>query len=434
MKQQGLQAFLQQTIHVWKLAPLLSLVNSVALTLPLTPTSACRGGVAFISAFGAFGFWLMSCRVFSSTFSRLLLLALCLTNPFSFFAERTNLMEPVLVAMALLFIALIFIHTTHPKRVTRLLVVIFLLLMLLAKQNGFLFLPIPFLLLWPHRKKLPHFFTTALWVIPLGFAEFLLLTRLTPLWHTVQIHANFDLTSAHAWLQFKQNTWLLANWLRQYWGTLGMISLFSGMILGLIRKQWSIFLVVVLLVVPTILFGITIFPRYLLLVIPFFVLFLGNLTRHALGQLILILLLFVFVFKDYTIIVHPAQAKIALEDHYQFFVDWGSGIGAEAAIKFLRFHQLSRELLLLVPHDLIGSWVILQQTYAPDTRVHTYFYTGSDDINLQLGEIDLSRPVWLLTSSHHLDATAAIRSQYRPLPLFVSNGEASNSVRIEQLR
>jgi hypothetical protein len=384
-------------LNVWKDAPLLPVLNAAALKLfpGLPPLWVCRAAVTTVSSIGALiifglgGWW--------ATLFYLL-------NPFSFFLDRTILMEPVLNTMMLVYIWLSLKAIASRKFAPSLLAGAAAIVMLMAKQTGILALPIPAILAWANKQKLVGIKNWVITIIIASLLTVLAALQLTKLADTAAMHTTTVLSLSH----IKTNLWLIGNWLIQYW-TWWVIPV---IILGW-RWKWA--LTVAYFILTFTLFGWTLFPRYLLIIVPF--VSLSIVPKNMLSKGLLILLLAIFVRRDITILLVPDKAVIAKETRYQFFEDWGSGSGTKIALEWLQAQKFSPQTILLVPQDIQGLWVMSQKSFTPDLNLDTYFYT-----NDQL----ISQSALLVATSHQLIPAGTVR-------LMTTNADNRNSVTIYQL-
>ena len=386
-------------VNFWKDAPLLPLLNAVALKLfPLAPPLwTCRAAVTAISGMGAI--ILFSLGGWWAFFFYLL-------NPFSFFLDRTILMEPVLNATILAFMAATLAAMKRSTKLSLTLAAFSTGLVLTAKQTGILVLPIPLVWALLERHKFPHLkrVSAIIAITAAGLIGLALTT--TQLWDTAAMHT----TTVLSLPRLKTNLWLIGSWLIQYWTWWVTPVIILGW-------RWKWILTVAYFILTFVLFGWTLFPRYLLIVVPFVALLAGHASRNALGKALLIILLVIFVKRDLTILFQPDKAHLAKETRYQFFEDWGSGLGTKAALEWLKNQKFAPQTVLLIPQDIQGLWVMSQLSFTPDLNLDTYFYTNDQLIN-QSG--------LLVATSHQSIPTGTVR-------LMTTNADNRNSVTIYQL-
>jgi len=130
--QQGWGVFWRETIFMWKDAPLLPVLNGLALFIPgLSPIFACRGTVVVMAAIGALFLWGITRNWW--------VLIFYLLNPFNFFIDRTSLMESVFVTMVLFYLWTVL-------RGKKFLSIAAVGLLFAAKQSALIALPFPWLL------------------------------------------------------------------------------------------------------------------------------------------------------------------------------------------------------------------------------------------------------------------------------------------------
>ncbi len=422
-------------VNSWKLAPFLPFLNNWGLKIfsTLPPIFVCRGIVILISGLGAWWLWLVSRYVTQDFRIQIGAVLFYLINPLSFFMDRTNLMEPVFNAVALFYIYLI-CRTLHRFSVKNLWLIFgALLLVLLTKQSAILVLPMPFILTW--SKDIKHaWIKLALFTLVFGLTSVLLLKFFTPIWQTAAIHMATNLEITNLWLRLKTNLWLIINWLIAYFTWLIIpLSILGGW--ELIRQRKIGWLLAPIMIITAFsLFGWTLFPRYLLIIVPFLAVIIGWALYRKLGIVLGIILLIVFLSRDTDILFRPIVAKIAQEDHFQFFTDWTSGAGIKLALKYLTTEYANQPISLLLPQDLTGTWVISKLSFIPRQIWEEQFYASQEQV-MKLTKEALGKkiPVILVTTTHHQSLTEMFREFYKTQLIFTSNGLESNSVILERI-
>ncbi len=399
-------------VNFWKDAPLLPVLNAAALKLfpHLPPLWTCRAVVTVTAGLGAVilfslgGWW-------AGLFY--------LLNPFSFFLDRTILMEPVLNTAMLAFIAA---ALAAMKRGTKLLLILAAFstgLLLAAKQTGVLVLPIPLVWALLKRRQFPYLKPVNAVIVITAMGMIGLALTTTKLWDTAAMHA----TTAISLVRIKVNLWLMANWLVQYWSWW----IIPMIILG---WRWKWVVIITYFIATFALLGWTLFPRYLLIVVPFVALLAGQAAKNLVGKTLLIILLMIFVRRDITILLQPDRAQLARETRYQFFEDWGSGLGTKNAITWLEQQTLSPDTLLLVPQDIQGLWIMSQLSFAPQINLATNFYTNDNSLLNQI-ETYQNRPILLIATAHHSQLVNLVKQKYVSNRLLTTNGDNRNSVTID---
>jgi len=387
--QQGWGVFWRETIFVWKDAPLLPILNGWALLIPgLSPIFACRGTVVVMAAIGALFLWGITRNWW--------VLIFYLLNPFNFFIDRTSLMESVFVTMVLFYLWTVL-------RGKKFLSIAAVGLLFAAKQSALIALPFPWLLEGKLKKN-------TLITMGLGVFFAVLLKLTTPLWDTAQMHVSVVVDIS----RIKQNLWLMENWIIQYLEWPGMLVVVLGGVMAVHKRRFGVISILVLIGGVYGFTGFRLFPRYLLVMMPFMAMLVGEVAKYKWGKISIALVLLIFIHKDWMILTAPKGAAIAKEDHYQFWEDWSSGLGTKAAVDYLRGENYSGSLW--VPQDLKGMWIITQLSYAPGRRWDEHFYTLAEEIG---------KSGWIINTSHHQIKRGEL--------VFVSNGEARNSVRIEKI-
>lgn len=401
-------------LNTWKDAPLLPVINAVALKLfpSFAPLWTCRAVVTIISGLGATGvFWLGGWWA----------AGFYLFNPFSFFLDRTILMEPVLNTTLLLFLAISLWAMKRGTKISLASTAITTILMLIAKQTGVLVLPLPLVWALFQRHKFPYLKQASAVIVITAAGMIGLALTTTKLWDTAAMHT----TTAISLVRIKANLWLMANWLIQYWSWW----IIPVIILGW-RWKWVLTAAYLILVFATV--GWTLFPRYLLIVVPFVALLAGQAAKNPVGKALLITLLVIFVRRDMTILFEPERAHLAQETSYQFFQDWGSGLGTKTALDWLKDQQFNSQTVLLVPQDIQGLWVMSQLSFAPQLNLSTKFYTTDASLLNQI-EAYRNRPILLIATAHHGQLVNLIKQKYVTNRLLATNGDNRNSVTIDAI-
>lgn len=401
-------------VNFWKDAPLLPVLNAAALKLfPFVPPLwICRAAVTITAGLGTVilfslgGWWATLFYIF---------------NPFSFFLDRTILMEPVLNTTLLLFLTISLWAMKRGTKISLASTAITTILMLVAKQTGILVLPLPLVWALLERRQFPYLKQVSAVIVITAMGMIGLALTTTKLWDTAAMHA----TTAISIARIKVNLWLMANWLIQYWSWWVVPVIILGW-----RWRWLLTLAYFILVFAAV--GWTLFPRYLLIVVPFVALLAGQAAKNSVGKTLLITLLVIFVNRDITILFEPERARLARETHYQFFEDWGSGSSTKVALEWLNDQKLNPKTVLLVPQDIQGLWTMSQLSFAPEVNLATKFYTN--DKNL-IGQIQPSRdrPVFLVATAHHRQLLNLVNQIYTTERLLATHGDNRDSVTIDKI-
>ena len=199
------------------------------------------------------------------------------------------------------------------------------------------------------------------------------------------------------------------------------------------RKRWDLAIIPVMLVGGFAVLGWTLFPRYLLIVVPFAALVAGQAARSLGGKVLLVILLVIFIKRDIIILLQPDKAQLARETQYQFWEDWGSGRGTKAALEWLKKQELQPETVLLVPQDILGLWLMSQLSFAPEFNTATKFYTNGHNLIDQI-EANRNKPILLVATAHHSQLVNQVKQIYSWQRLLATNGDNRNSVTIEALK
>ncbi len=401
-------------LNIWKDAPLLPVINAVALRLFPSPAPlwTCRAAVTIAAGLGAvtlFGIGGWGAMLFY------------LLNPFNFFLDRTVLMEPVLNTAMLGFLSMSLLAMRRGTRKLMILTGLTTALVLTAKQTGILVLPIPFIIALLRRKRFPYFKQVLVTTVVVASGLIWLALRTTRLWDTAAMHT----TTTVSILRIKNNLGLMGKWLIQYWSWW----VIPVVILGW-RSRWALMATYFVLVFATL--GWSLFPRYLLIVVPFVALIAGQAAKNLAGKIMFTILLVIFVRRDVTILLQPDKARLALETRYQFFEDWGSGLGTKVAVEWLRGQELSGSTVLLVPQDIQGLWVMSQLSFAPQINLATNFYTNDKSLIDQIEAYD-NKPILLVATAHHWQLVNLVKQKYTLQRLLATHGDNRNSVTIDKI-
>ena len=401
-------------LNFWKDAPLLPLLNAAALKLSpfVPPLWICRAAVTITAGLGSIilfslgGWW-------AGLFY--------LLNPFNFFLDRTILMEPVLNTVMLAFIA---VALAAMKRGTKLLLILSAFstgLLLAAKQTGMLVLPIPLVWALLKRRQFPYLKQVSAVIVITAMGMIGLALTTTKLWDTAAMHT----TTVLSLPRLKTNLWLIGNWLIQYWTWWVTPMIILGW-------RWKWILTVAYFILTFALFGWTLFPRYLLIVVPFVALLAGQAAKNPVGKTLLIILLVIFVNRDITILFEPERARLARETRYQFFEDWGSGRGTKFALEWLDVQQLAPQTILLVPQDIQGLWIISQLSFTPEINLVTNFYTNDYNLIAQI-EANRDKIIFLVATTQQNQWIKLAKDRYELTRLLATHGDNRYSITIDRI-
>lgn len=172
----------------------------------------------------------------------------------------------------------------------------------------------------------------------------------------------------------KLNLWRLKLWLTAYCGIATLITLVSGGLLVFIKKnRRGIFLLSwfsTVLLLEIIIGGKIFYPRHTTLAALPIILFITLLLTRIKPRFFMLLLFMVisvyFVRLDSLLLTQPTHAHIALEDRFQFFEDWVSGIGLPQVQQELIQLSLTQPIVVFVERDNFVRYALTEVYPVPN--------------------------------------------------------------------
>lgn len=323
--------------------------------------------------------------------------------PFSFFYDRTLMFESSLGAFMTLSIGL---------------PIVGLPLAILTKQIGWLVLPISLFL---HRNNKKLVAVSLLFAIIIPFAVWFIALGS---WDDV-FKINFTQTGAGLGtnVNFKGNLLRAKLWLVSYITWPILILAFTGLIKEFIfsfKKRvlspvfiiglWSIFVLIFEAKVAVIFYPRYLYPMIIGIVLTAtsaswwlykFASVFNNLAyRLVLAIAIFILMLYPSIKFDYTLINSARSAPLALEDRFQFFEDWTSGIGSIQIEKEVDSFINNRENMLHVYVEGENSYFVTlkRDDYNYNVRVADWLNDPLDKIPQSV--LEEKAEVWFVRNRH----------------------------------
>ncbi|MBI2009907.1 MAG: phospholipid carrier-dependent glycosyltransferase [Candidatus Chisholmbacteria bacterium] len=409
-----------------KIAPVLPFLQSIAwLVLPqLRPVFLCRGVSVILSAATSFLVFWLTLKLSRRPLVGWAAMLFYLLNPFSFFTDRTSLLEPALNFFVLVVTSLVWLAVTRKQLKLLLFGVIFLLVAVLTKLTALLIIPGLMGIVWfsPLRLKQRWLVLGGLFLASLGLWW---LVNFIGQWAVFGYHAHTGFELSGMMRRSASNLYLTRSWYEQYL-TAGF---FIVTLLGAWRlfkeRQYGWLIFPIPMVVTYILLADSYFPRFLLLTLPFLAVMVGYAVRTRVGQVILAIMLVIWMANDWQMIVRPAQARMAREDHWQFFEDWTSGVGTKAASEWLT--QKGPVGIVVLPEDLLYRMEI----HSLENKIKQNFsflpIRDEDDLKKKMKAGALDDAI-LLTTTHHGWLQATFGSQYSLQPVYASHGDTARSV------
>lgn len=319
---------------------------------------SARSMMVFTNLLSATVVFLIAKKLFPKYSQALLVSIIYLLLPVNFLNSRLVLLEPItnLFMLLLTYSALNFSKLLSQKaRIIRKQVLInsfmfflFLILSFLAKPISLIILPailvIPLLnLSYPTDKSLylKHIYIYFLTLL-LIFISLVILPVLLVYLDNFSIYLLNPQTSSFL-TQIKTNFYKALVWSKVYFNPFIILYCFFAGLYFLYKKKltviWLAFWVGSILIIEIVI-GKNFFPRHLYylsapvsLLIAYLTYLLAKLSNKFFKIVLIIFLvvnLIFYSFVDYQIIVDPKNAPLALEDKFQLYQDWTSGLGLEA--------------------------------------------------------------------------------------------------------
>src|SRR3989338_1035036 len=109
----------------------------------------------------------------------------------------------------------------------------------------------------------------------LGVFFAVLLKLTTHLWDTAQMHVSVVVDIS----RIKQNLWLMENWIIQYLEWPGMLVVMLGGVMAIYKRRFGVISILVLIGGVYGFTGFRLFPRYLLVMMPFMAMLVGEVAK-----------------------------------------------------------------------------------------------------------------------------------------------------------
>lgn len=417
---------LDYAVNHWKDAPGLLLADALSLRLLpfLSPILACRLVPVFFSMLSAFVLYAIVQLLIPDKRVHLLTILFYLFNPFNFFFDRTNLMDVPLVFYSLLFFYLSLSYLKGGSRKKLIFLSVSFIFMVLTKFNAFLMIPPVFIFLVLWLKRFRYAKTYLLTILFISMIIVFLTFFLTQIWETVFYHTSKSFSLSDIFLRPLFTMKLMLSWYRQFLTPWGLLLILVGIHYGFRLRLSAIVFTLLWFLLFYAVVSETIFPRYLLMTLPFMALLVGlNAPKKFLLAISLILLVFYFT-NDVKILANPKEASLATEVHYEYFDDWSSGAGMKMLIYYLEQTPKERSVIL-IPSDYEGLWYITKRSYAPLLTISEEIFSKEDiDVNLNK---HAKEKILIIATPYHDWIEKNLESRRKNL-IFASNGFQRNSI------
>jgi len=421
-------------VNQFFVAPLVLIVQGFSLKITpsqVSPIAACRSVSVFAGAISAFAIYLLMKELTKNRFTQLAAGFFVLLNPFSFFANRTSLQEPTMVA----FVSLTTYLLVKSKRNFRLFIAALITfgLAFLSKITALIALPG---MLWLSfrsagnqvwQKQIPKTLLLIVTVTIMFFWSY----QYTNLWDVVGYHTNKDVNLAQVTKRFWTNMHLSKSWYQQYLTPLFFVSALLGSWQLFKKKQYQWLFFLASIIILSAISVDSYFPRFLLITLPFWAIIIGFSTKYRIGKLVLALMLVVYAINDWKIVYSPAAAKLASEDYFQFYQDWTSGKGVRSALGFVSLN--STPIFLLVPADLSYSFRLQQKSYYPDAEIEFIVISDRETLS-SLAKTDDSSNMLIAITSHHNWLRQLAESEFNLEQIYSTHDQTSKSVHLFKLK
>jgi 4-amino-4-deoxy-L-arabinose transferase-like glycosyltransferase len=343
-------------LFMWLLAPWLQLIKDPLLAGRLLSVLA---GLATL-----LGVYVLSKKLFSSAVARLAAV-LVIFQPFLIFYDRLSLVDSLLTALGIWIFYLSYQLFTQPSWKKGFGLGFLLAAGLLTKPAAAMFfLLIPFfLILFPSQKwfkKIKSLLipgTLALFV-SLGLYN---LQRLSQVFYMINRRSADYLRSPQEILAqlseyFLPTAKVFFYWLESYLSWPLLVLLLISLILALLKKNQKVCLLFLWVLLPfliEIITGKIIYPRYLLIIVPFILIItawgvttLWQLSRPKFllrsSLLLLISVLWIYYLSfDWFILTNPVAAPLIDWEKDQYLYSWSAGFGIKEIVSYL--NQLPRD-------------------------------------------------------------------------------------------
>lgn len=293
-------------------------------------------------------------------------------------------------------------------------------LALLTKTSALLFLPVFASLLLPYAPRWKRNFIQLALVVVIG-GSCLLLLKLHPAFSQLVSRGGDFLWP---WAEFSTQPWTIITNNFHFFGQilnsyLTPLLLFFSMLLSILvwprdRRPGWILLAAAAFLVPMMIVGKVIYPRYLLPALPFFVWALCLSFTQLLGKKMLLFKIILIVLISlsgayFTVasIEAPEQMNLVAADQKQYFSEWSAGYGILETVALIDQDRAQAPTLVLT-EGYFGT--------LPDALIMYYFNRNVDDVRIEgVGQpvdenriatrqdlIDQYSQVLLVVNSHRL--------------------------------
>lgn len=420
---------LSLTINYWKDAPGLIWLNAINLLIfgQSQPIEVCRFTSVLFSAFSAGVFYLFTGLLINNPSIRFWSLVFLLLNPLSFFFDRTSLMDPPQVFWMLLYLYFSLKYLKDSNFAALIISLFSYVAMFTTKFNALINIPIVIGLNYWNRAVYRLRIRYYVLLVMVVFVSLMLSVRYTHIWETVFYHVDTPLSLRLLVGRIITNLRIMLSWYRQFFTPLVLPFLLLGT-WHLYRKKQTIIVWIFLSIIGFYaVVSINLFPRYLLLTVPFIALIVGYSAYSSFGRMLLGVLIVIFIFNGYRVIMEPSKALLAQETRYEYFEDWGSGIGTKQAIEYF-VSTLTNQVFIVVPTDLEGLFRIITMHYAPQLHAQLIFFRDATELRTML-ETKRELPIFIIATPYHEWITTVLRDFSAPM-IYATNKTQRNSILI----
>ncbi len=249
----------------------------------------------------------------------------------------------------------------------------------------------------------------------------------TNTWETIFYHVNTSLNFGDLILRFIKNTKVMLTWYSQFLTPFSFILLVIGVYFAYRRNYLRIIILVPFVILVYAMVLQNLFPRYLLLTLPFIALIISLSSLSKVGMKALVILIIAFVVNDYLILTKPDMAKIAAQTRFEYWQDWGSGVGTNKLINYLGQNSNFENAIVFIPTDLEGLFVITKQQYQPNAKIDFEFVNNREDFINKLSNSE-KKNTYIVSTPFHENLTQTIKQIKSSKLIYTTHGTARNSV------
>ena len=418
--------------QIWKDSPGLLILNAINFKIfgQSHPIEICRLS-SVISSFISVAIFYLFIRLFSAEKRvHLAAIAFLLFNPFNFFFDRTSLMDVPLVAFLLMFLYFS-LRFLQRDRLFFLIASLFsFVCMFFTKINSLVIIPV---VVWISVRDRELFQLRLRYFLSLAMVSALSLfvtIRYTNIWDTVFYHVGVPLNIFQLVSRFIQNMRIMASWYRQFLTPLIFILVGIGAWHMMKKKHGALVFILPFFLSFYALVSINLFPRYLLFTLPFLALLVGFSVYTRIARFLFIAMMVAFISSDYYVLMNSNKALLAYETRYEYFFDWGSGIGTQKALMYLS--SLNEEkIVLLVPTDLLGLFEILKMEHTPKTPIQFEFFSDTTVLENLLRK-KREEKIYIVSTPYH-EWITKILTDFPAIILHTTDGFDRNSIILYEL-